>query len=129
MPTILMGYVHYTYQEILSPDTVRFFKGLTQDWPDWMIEKTGDIAVKLCSLMEKGYVDNEFNSIDIEDSEIIDLIHSKNDVDLSQGRKLMVRKLVQACFTVCLLSTITYTGICGTELSIKLFSGKFERRE
>lgn len=40
-------------------------------------------------------------------------------------RNLVLKKLVIACLAVCLLSTISYTTVCGTELSKQFWKGKF----
>lgn len=120
MPTLLLGFVHYDYSQLLSPSTVGFFKKTTQYWSDWMIEYSTENAIKLGLLINNETLD-DLNSADIN------ILDSINDDELTHGRNLVLKKLMIACLTLCLLSAITYTGACGTELSNQFLTGKFNR--
>lgn len=123
MPSLLLGFVHYDYQQILCPENLRLFKESTRDWSTWMIQGTTDMAFKLCGIL----FNEQINSSTLDtggasaDAMGYDVPQRVDEVP----RNLVLKKLVIACLAVCLLSSISYTTVCGTELSQQFLEGQF----
>lgn len=132
MPTLLQDFVHYDYPQILCPDMLRIFKESTRDWSTWMIQGTTEMAIKLCGILYNEQINNGIpggtldtggasgNSAELNET-FDPMVRRGEDVP----RNLVLKKLVIACLAVCILSTISYTTVCGTELSKQFLEGQF----
>lgn len=126
MPTLLLGFVHYNYLEILCPDNLRGFKEATRGWSTWTIQGTTDMAFQICSNLYNEHINSSTIDTGGASAEAIayDVPHRVDEVP----RNLVLKKLVIACIAVCLLSSISYTTVCGTELSKQFLEGYFNDR-
>ena len=121
MPTLLLGFVHYDYPQFLCPENLRFFKESTRDWSTWMIQGTTDMAIKLCGILYNEQINSSTLDTGGASAEAMGYDVSRRVDEVP----LMLKKLVIAGLAVCLLSTISYTSVCGTELSKQFLEDQF----
>lgn len=125
MPTLLLGFVHYDYSQFLCPENLRLFKESTRDWSTCMIQGTTEMAMKLCGILYNEQINN--STLDTGGASVLE--NETFDTMVRRGeevpRNLVLKKLVIACLALCILSTISYTTVCGTELSKQFLEGQF----
>lgn len=125
MPSIILALEYYDLNQILCPEVVKYVKDTTRCWPAEILKG----ALEQCY----NYFDNGFmqaaggstsgggTGAELNDMATFDPLGIRGGE--ATPRNVVLKKLVIACLAVCILSSVSYASVCGTELCQQFFEG------
>lgn len=127
MPTLMLTIGNYDYHYILSPEAVQSFKDTTRIWSPQTIKLVAEQCETLNqylmqaagSTLETGGACTSGGGTSAES-----LTFDPMEIRGEESHKVVLRKLVIACLAVCILSTVSYITVSGTELCLQFLEGK-----
>ena len=137
MPSLMLTMSYFDFDFLLRPDAVKSFKHATREWSPQLIKLTTELCESINqsfmhatgSTLETGGASTfkcEWCGTSAESNEtgIFDPMGIIAREESSQ--KVLLRKLVITCLAVCLLSTVSYITVGGTELCLQFMEGRFK---
>ncbi|CAK9165878.1 unnamed protein product [Ilex paraguariensis] len=133
MPSLMLTIGNYDFHFILSPDFYKSFKDSTREWSPQTIKLAEELCEDLShslmhaagSTLETGGASTSGCGTSAESNETGTFdplgIRAREET-----HKVVLRKLVISCLAVCLLSTVSYITVGGTELCQQFMEGKFK---
>lgn len=123
MPSLMLTIGYYDFHLILSPEAVKSFKDTTREWSPQTIKLAAELCENLNqSLMQAAGSTLETGGASAESNETGTLEIRGGE----ETHKVVLRKLVIACLAVCILSTVSYITVSGTELCLQFREGRFQ---
>lgn len=133
MPSLMLTIGNYDWHWILSPDFDKSFKDSTREWSPQTIKLAEELCEDLShslmhaagSTLETGGPSTSGCGTSAESNETGTFdplgIRAREET-----HKVVLRKLVISCLAVCLLSTVSYITVGGTELCLQFLEGRFQ---
>lgn len=119
---LTIGY--YDFHFILSPEAVKSFKDATREWSPQTIKLTAE----LCENLNQSIMQTAGSTLDTggtsAESGTFDPLEIRGGSE--SHNKAVLRKLVITCLAVCILSTVSYITVSGTELCQQFMEGRFK---
>lgn len=116
MPSLMLTIGYYDFHLILSPEAVKSFKDTTREWSPQTIK----LATELCENLNQSLMQAAGSSAESNETGTLEIRGGE------ESHKVVLRKLVIACLAVCLLSTVSYITVGGTELCLQFREGRFQ---
>lgn len=123
LPNIMLALPYYDYNEILNPDKVFYIKNKISSWTPQMIEST----INLCEYIRYWFTQPAAGGmIETASSSGVGLNETgTHEPVVGSNQKIVLRRLLIACIATCILSSVSYTTVCGTELCQQILEGKW----
>lgn len=124
MPSLMLTIGYYDFHFILSPEAVKSFKDATREWSPQTIKLTAE----LCENLNQSLMQTAGSTLDTggtsAESGTFDPLEIRGGEE--SHNKAVLRKLVITCLAVCILSTVSYITVSGTELCQQFMEGRFK---
>ena len=124
-PNIMLALPYYDFSDILSPDKVLYIKNEISSWSQQMIDNKIDICENIRYWFTQPAALGMFEPASSSSSPegVLNDTGIREPPGVESNHKVVLRRLVIACIATLILSSVSYTTVCGTELSKQILEG------
>lgn len=118
IPQIMFYFYHPDINALISPEEIQRYKEMTRGWAPQFIRKSADILLSPIFKDEIMYDAGRYDIINAASSAASSSTPSITNTELTEmSEKINLRKLILSCLLACLISSVTYASVSGSELT------------